>query len=198
MPLAPRHMNGASRSTQRIEPELGAVRIDKLGVPEIQAFKAQMLRSGTPPAVGEDALSAFLDLHASGRMGPAARQPVRAVKKPPAKRRMFPTVLSPALAEAIRAEMLAANHQDSLIGLRNATLISVMAYAGLRPGEAVSLPNRPLDKVLYIEASVSDGELKGTKTGEPQECSLARSPKSRHRPMAGGGGRLGRAPLPRT
>jgi integrase len=48
---------------------------------------------------------------------------------------------------------------------RSATLVSVLAYAGLRPGEALGLERRHVrDRTLLIEQAVSDGRLKRQKT----------------------------------
>jgi integrase len=49
-----------------------------------------------------------------------------------------------------------------------ATLLSLLAYAGLRPEEALALQWRHVrERTLLIEQAVSDGELKGRKTGRP-------------------------------
>jgi integrase len=48
---------------------------------------------------------------------------------------------------------------------RSATLVSVLAYAGLRPGEALGLEWRHVrERTLLIEQAVSDGHLKRQKT----------------------------------
>ena len=57
------------------------------------------------------------------------RNPVAAVRAPVAPMRDEPTVLAPARVEAIRAAC----------GPRGAALVSVLAYAGLRPQEAYEL-----------------------------------------------------------
>lgn len=48
---------------------------------------------------------------------------------------------------------------------RDATLISVLAYAGLRPGEALALKWRDIrEQTMLVERAVSLGEEKDTKT----------------------------------
>ena len=50
--------------------------------------------------------------------------------------------------------------------LGDATLVSVLAYAGLRPGEALALTwDHVGERTLLVEGAVSLGELKETKTG---------------------------------
>ena len=52
--------------------------------------------------------------------------------------------------------------------VRDATLVSVLAYAGLRPQEALALAwGHVRERTLLVEQAVTDGELKGPKTGKP-------------------------------
>jgi hypothetical protein len=47
-------------------------------------------------------------------------------------------------------------------------LISVLAYAGLRPQEAPAFtPGHVRKRTFLIEQAVADGELEGQKTGKP-------------------------------
>lgn len=84
--------------------------------------------------------------------------PVR-VKRPRRKRAIRP--LPPADIERLRAAMLARDDQASAI------LVSVMAYAGLRPGEATALTWEDIgDRTILVERSNDqDGEVVETKTG---------------------------------
>src|SRR5699024_8257953 len=59
--------------------------------------------------------------------------PVAAVKKPSQRRTRAVAVPTPAQVEQLRAALTANNRR------RDAALISVLAYAGLRPGEALAL-----------------------------------------------------------
>ena len=88
--------------------------------------------------------------------------PVRAVRKPPKRRQRAIVPFPPATIEQLRAALL----RDGR--LRDATLISVLAYAGLRPQEALALTwGHVRERTLPIEQAVADGELKGQKTGKP-------------------------------
>ena len=88
-----------------------------------------------------------------------ASNPVRAVRKPrPAPRRSV-TPLSPETVEQMRLWLL---NRDRV---RDATLVSVLAYAGLRPGEAFALTwGNARERTLLIEAAVSLGAVAETKT----------------------------------
>jgi integrase len=92
--------------------------------------------------------------------GEADFNPVTAVRKPKQGRRRVVEPLAPEAVEAIRAEMLAADD------FRSATMVSVLAYAGLRPGEMLALePRHVRERTLLIDQAVAHGRLKVQKTG---------------------------------
>jgi integrase len=63
--------------------------------------------------------------------------------------------LSPAVVERMRAAL----------GPRDAVLVSVLAYAGLRPGEALGLRWGDIrERTILVERAVSLGEVRSTKT----------------------------------
>jgi integrase len=67
--------------------------------------------------------------------------------------------LTPAAVETIRARQLAREL------IRDATLVAVLAYAGLRPGEALALTwSHVRERTLLVEAAVSVGVVGETKT----------------------------------
>lgn len=82
--------------------------------------------------------------------------PAKAVKKPARSRKSRPRPLDPVQVEAIRSQLAE----------RDAALVSVMAYAGLRPGEALALTWEDVgEQTLDISKAVALGEQKETKTG---------------------------------
>jgi integrase len=77
------------------------------------------------------------------------------VRKAKATRRQEVRPLAPDTVEAMRAASIP----------RNATLLSVLAYAGLRPGEALALRWGDVrERTLLVERAVSLGAEKDTKT----------------------------------
>ena len=81
--------------------------------------------------------------------------PTRLVRKARRPRREEVRPLAPTTIEAMRASL----------GLRDATLISVLAYAGLRPGEALALRWRDVrERTLLVERALSLGREEDTKT----------------------------------
>jgi integrase len=82
-----------------------------------------------------------------------------AVRKPTQQRKIAIQAPSPMAVERMRAELIA---QDRL---RDATLICVLAYAGLRPGEAVALRWSDVrERTILVERALALGEVKSTKT----------------------------------
>jgi integrase len=71
--------------------------------------------------------------------------------------------LSPATVEAMRAAL----------GVRDAALLSVLAYAGLRPGEALGLRWGDIrERTILIQRSISLGEEADTKTRQHRTVRL--------------------------
>ena len=88
--------------------------------------------------------------------------PVRATRKPSVKRTRAVRPLPPLTVEQLRAWLI--KDRD----LRDATLASVLAYAGVRPHEALALRWRSIgERTLLVEEAVAQGKLKGQKTNRP-------------------------------
>ncbi len=89
--------------------------------------------------------------------------PVRVVRKAKVPRPAEVRPLAPATVEAVRA---ACSDRDAI-------LISLIAYAGLRPGEALALQWGDVrERTLMIERAASLGEVKTTKTGASRTVRL--------------------------
>ena len=86
---------------------------------------------------------------------------VRKVRRPD-KQEVRP--LAPLTIERMHAHLLA-NGSDN--PMRDATLISILAYAGLRPGEALALRWGDVrTRTILVQRAVSLGEEKATKTSQ--------------------------------
>lgn len=75
----------------------------------------------------------------------------------------------PTTVEALRSHLLNppadAPRRAELTRLRDATLVSVLAYSGLRPGEALALRWADIrDRKIIVDKAIALGEEKGTKT----------------------------------
>lgn len=151
---------------KHVLPHLGDYRLTTLaGQPEIlQGWKAKLLSNGTGEATVRKALAIV-----SAVLGKAVEwnriphNPALSVKKPSGKRKRLVQAFAPATIESLR---------DSL-SLRDATLVSVLAYCGLRPGEALALTWADIGKqTIVVDKAIADGEQTGTKTGNLRVAEL--------------------------
>ena len=141
-------------------PRLGAVALRELTPTVINRFRLELEGDG----VGRMSIAKTMTL-LQGVLQRACEwerltsNPVRAVRKPrPAPKRGV-TPLAPEVVEQMRFWLLARDL------VRDATLVSVLAYAGLRPGEAFALTwGSVRERTLLIEAAVSLGAVAETKT----------------------------------
>jgi integrase len=133
----------------------------QLNPPTIQLFREQMEDDGigAPTIRRSMAILQAVCRYAVTR-GEIATNPVKEVRKPPARRDLAVTAISPRQIENLREQL-----EDPASRL----LISLLAYEGLRPEEALALEDRHAGKTtLLIEQKVVDGVLvAGQKTGRP-------------------------------
>ncbi len=93
------------------------------------------------------------------------RNPVRAARKPRASTPRAAVIAEPEQVEAMRASLLARGREPAPLVL--------LAYAGLRPGEALALEWRHVrERTLVIEQAVSDGRVKSLKNRRPRSVRL--------------------------
>ena len=123
----------------------------------------------------------------------ASANVVKLIAKPRAPRVRAIKPLRPVVVEALRRQMLR-NHDH---GLRDATLVSVLAYAGLRPEEALALEYQHVRKAtILVEQKWIDGEIvPGQKTARPPVPTAARRAARRSARVPGGMRRSGRPDL---
>lgn len=140
-----------------IKPYLGAVPMRDLGRERIKSFRAEIRRAGCS-ANQTNAVTRVLStiLGRAVEAGRLPANPVAGIRRLP-HRVARPRALSPVEAEKIRAAMPS---------LRDRALWGLLAYAGLRPEEALGLRWRSVGAVLTIDEAWTHGELKPTKTNQ--------------------------------
>jgi len=147
-----------------ISPELGGVSLRELRAERIARWQAERLAAGAGPvAVRQalDLLSSLLQRAVEGERIPS--NPVRLVRRAPRPRREEVRPLAPATVEAMRAAA----------SLRDATLLSVLAYAGLRPSEALAFHWADVRaQTLLVQRALSLGEDADTKTRQHRTVRL--------------------------
>ena len=147
---------------------LGSIELRRLTPQLVEEFQAELQAAG----VGDPTIIKTMAL-LQGVLRRAVvwrriqSNPVAAIKKPSQRRKRIVRPIAPASVEAIRAHLLERGR------LGDATLVSVLAYAGLRPGEALALRWSDVqERTLVVERSLALGEVKGTKTGRARTVRL--------------------------
>lgn len=142
-----------------ILPKLGGQPLATLAAnPElVQGFKADLLNEGVGEAAVRKALAVLSAVLSKGvEWGRIQSNPCATVRLPSGKRKHRVRPMPPEVVERLRALMPSE---------RDRRLISVLAYAGLRPGEALALEGSDVTlKVVLIDKAVSLGEIGDTKT----------------------------------
>jgi integrase len=146
----------ASVYDHHLAPTLGPVPLRDLAPELISRWQAERLAAGAGPAAVRKALALLggvLQRAAESRRIPT--NPARLVRKAPPPPRAEVRPLAPVTIEAMRAASTT----------RDAVLLSVLAYAGLRPAEALALRWRDVrERTLLVERALSLGIEKNTKT----------------------------------
>ena len=151
-----------------VAPRLGSFQLRQLKPALIESFAGDLHAAG----VGEETIRKSLAL-LQGMLkravlwGRIETNPVSAVRKPSRRRKRTVQPLAPATVEQIRAHLLRQRrHLD-------ATLVSALAYAGLRPGEALALTWADVrENTLLVDKALALGEVHATKTGRTRTVRL--------------------------
>jgi integrase len=104
-----------------------------------------------------------------------AVNPIGQVPKPPAARQRNPRPFPPAVVELICDEIRcrATKDRDARRPVGDALLVSLMSYAGLRPGEALALRFSDIgERTISVDKAVADGAEGPTKTGQGRTVPL--------------------------
>ena len=145
------HLAPATRSLygylydRHISPDLGGYRLRDIDPEVIAVWQSGLLETGDGKVAIKKAmtlLGAILQRAAeSGRIGSNPQRLVRKLRLPK------PQEVRPLAPETVEAMREAASHRD-------ATLISILAYAGLRPGEALALEWPHVgERTIVVDAS---------------------------------------------
>jgi integrase len=146
---------------RRLEPRFGSWRLDEITPREISKWRTDMQKASVRPEAIRKAmvlLQAMFTL--AVEWGESNTNPVSLVRKPRQGRQRAIEAMDPATVETVRREMLSRG------ALYDATLVSVLAYSGVRPGEALALERRHIrNDTILVEQAVARGRVKMQKTG---------------------------------
>jgi integrase len=200
---APEHAANLEQSTRdryanvyrcHIEPWLGDVPLAELTVGRLRSWQLALLEADTPPATIHKArtlLSSVLRHAAEAEVIPGNPLPLVRAPRPPQRDRVRP--LAPATVETIRRHVLEPQPREVAASKsgrrrraytvpgrapedrrRDALIVSLLAYAGLRPGELHALRWQDVrERTLLIErATAPDGTIKTTKNNRARSIRL--------------------------
>jgi integrase len=153
---------------KHILPRVGGMALREVSTLVVAGMSADMQAAGVGPAATRKALTILQGIFSCAvTWGHVEHNPVVGVRKPSGKRKRAVVPPSPVLVERMRAELLGKRQ------LRDATLVTLLAYAGPRPQEALALPwCNVRERSLLIDRAQSDEGLKGTKTGRTRSVRL--------------------------
>ena len=153
--------NYARALDKHLLPRLGDSAIREITPARVLALQAELKQDEVGEAMTHRVLMLLSGIlrHAVLR-GRINANPVTPVRVPQMKRKRVVRPLAPVTVERVRAAMLEAGDEAS------ATMVSVMAYAGLRPGEVIALTWRDVgEHTILVEQTVDGlGDTKITKT----------------------------------
>lgn len=152
-----------------VSPRIGGLRLREITVEACQRFAADLEAAGVGASTRRRVLMVLSSVLQRGvEWGRIPANPVRLIRKPTAKRERAVRPLAPVTVETMRRWLLDRNRQ------RDATLLCVLAYSGVRPSEALALRWGDIgERTLLVERSLgADGSLKRTKTGQIQSVRL--------------------------
>ena len=144
-------------------PFLGSTELRALIPERISRWQTERLAAGAGRVAVRQALTLLGAIPQRAYESERIRSnPARLVRKAPLPRTEEIRPLSPATIEKMRDYLLADGSEHPQ---RDATLISVLAYAGLRPGEALALRWGDVrDNTLLVQRALSLGDESDTKT----------------------------------
>lgn len=146
-------------------PRMGHWRLSAIDTPAVNRFKNDLLATGKGAATVRYALAVLSAICADAVLtGEMQTNPCNGVKRPSSNRQGAVRPLAPTDIEKILH--VVPTEQD-------AALVSLLAYAGLRPQEALALRWADVqDATIIIDKAVALGQTKGTKTGRIRAVDL--------------------------
>ena len=147
---------------------LGGYRLRDLTPVVVDEYRARLLAAGVGEAMVGKVLTLLSGMfRCAVTWGRIDRNPMQEIRIPQPKRTRLVRPLSPERIEAMRQPMLREGR------LLDATLISVLAYAGLRPQEARALQWGDVGpRMMRIERAAAGASVKSTKTGKLRTVAL--------------------------
>jgi len=139
---------------------IGGYRLREVSPAVVHGIKAELLAKVGAPTVRKALALLSGMFRCAVAWDRIDRNPVADVPMPAAGRSRHVQPLTPAIVEAMRARLLAAGAE------RDAVLLAVLAYTGLRPEELRALRWSDVrERTILVERAAAGSEIKSTKTG---------------------------------
>ncbi|MEJ7893874.1 MAG: site-specific integrase [Solirubrobacteraceae bacterium] len=167
--LAPRTLDVyASMWDIHIEPVFGAVRLRDVNVLMIQRWLAGLERGRVGRPTQQKCLTLLSGvLQRAVEWDKISTNPARVPKLPVVSRERVVQPMPPSVVEAMRTHLAERNR------LRDATLLSVLAYVGPRPSEALALRWRDVgERTLTIHATKTSRRFRSARLAVPVRADL--------------------------
>ncbi len=150
-----------------IGPYIGRVKLRDFNVLGAVEFQAS-LATRTKPAMAQKAMTVLSGILTKAvQWGYLEINPVRQIAKPKAKPKRAPVALSPSQVEQI-CDWFRKHHRP-----HEAVMVALMAYSGLRPGEARALTWADIGQsTIHVWKAISSDEVASTKTGATRSVML--------------------------
>jgi integrase len=151
---------------KHIDRRLGGMELREITPLVLSEFIAELQQDGVGAPTIQSCLGLLQGVFARAVEWDRAKvNVVKLIAKPRVRRARAVKPLRAADVESLRRQML----RNPRHGLRDATLVSVLAYAGLRPAEALALEYRHVrGSTILVEQKWVDGEIvAGQKTTRP-------------------------------
>jgi integrase len=185
----------ASSYELHVRPHLGDVPIGHLTVGRLRAWQAQLLDHASAETIRKARVVLSSVLHHAAESEAIAANPLSVVRTPKAEQRDAVQPLSPALVERIRAILMSPmpvpipegrragrprasyempDMRTPQTRIRDATIVSVLAFAGLRPGELRALRWADVrEHTIVVQRGTNpDGSIKATKNAQNRSVKL--------------------------
>jgi integrase len=156
---------------RHVLPRLGSMRLSAISPEVVERFRAELEADGVGlPTVHRALVLLQSVLRRAVEWRRIGHNPVKAVQKPKVRRQREVRPLSPLTVEQLRAVVAKRRRH----GARDAAMIGLLAYAGLRPQEALALRWEDVRErtVLVEKAADGQGGVKLTKTGQSRTVRL--------------------------
>lgn len=180
---------------RHISPELGSLQLRQLNPENIRRWQADRLKDGAGPAAIHKSITLLGNiLQRAVEGGHIQANPARAVRKARVPKNGEVRPLAPRTVEAMRSELLnpapvqvaasdtgkrrrraytATVPGSAHTRQRDSVIISILAYAGLRPEEMLALRWSDIrERTILIERAVADGQLVPTKNHKTRTVRL--------------------------